>query len=211
VGFVRWTEQRNFEAVLDMMADGRLDVKPLISHRFAIDDAEGLTHWWAGPGRRWAFCWSIRRLKSRRLPAREAESPQTSGTAADGAPASGGGAGGAVLAGFCRLRQLRDGRADPGLQGNGRTAQGGGVECRRQRPARGAQVRLRGNQHRYGGGDRRCGRQCPGDQHPPRQPCRPGDRGAEGRQACVRREAAVPDTRRAGRDRLRGGVGPRPA
>ena len=40
VGFVRWTEQRNFEAVLDMMSDGRLDVKPLISHRFAITDAE---------------------------------------------------------------------------------------------------------------------------------------------------------------------------
>lgn len=39
-GFVRWTEQRNFEAVLDMMADGRLNVKPLISHRFSIDDAE---------------------------------------------------------------------------------------------------------------------------------------------------------------------------
>jgi predicted dehydrogenase/threonine dehydrogenase-like Zn-dependent dehydrogenase len=40
VGFVRWTEQRNFEAVLDMMADGRMDVKPLISHKFAIEDAE---------------------------------------------------------------------------------------------------------------------------------------------------------------------------
>jgi predicted dehydrogenase/threonine dehydrogenase-like Zn-dependent dehydrogenase len=40
VGFVRWTEQRNFEAVLDMMADGRLDVKPLISHRFDISEAE---------------------------------------------------------------------------------------------------------------------------------------------------------------------------
>ena len=40
VGFVRWTEQRNFEAVLDMMAEGRLDVKPLISHRFCIDEAE---------------------------------------------------------------------------------------------------------------------------------------------------------------------------
>ncbi len=39
VGFVRWTEQRNFEAVLDMMSDGRLDVKPLISHRFEIDNA----------------------------------------------------------------------------------------------------------------------------------------------------------------------------
>lgn len=40
IGFVRWTEQRNFEAVLDMMADGRLDVSPLISHRFSIDEAE---------------------------------------------------------------------------------------------------------------------------------------------------------------------------
>lgn len=39
IGFVRWTEQRNFEAVLDMMADGCLDVKPLISHRFSIEDA----------------------------------------------------------------------------------------------------------------------------------------------------------------------------
>lgn len=41
VGFVRWTEQRNFEAVLDMMADRRVDVAPLISHRFSIDDAQG--------------------------------------------------------------------------------------------------------------------------------------------------------------------------
>jgi predicted dehydrogenase/threonine dehydrogenase-like Zn-dependent dehydrogenase len=40
IGFVRWTEQRNFEAVLDMMADGRLDVKPLISHRFALEQTE---------------------------------------------------------------------------------------------------------------------------------------------------------------------------
>ena len=38
-GYVRWTEQRNFEAVLDMLADGRLDLKPLISHRFAFADA----------------------------------------------------------------------------------------------------------------------------------------------------------------------------
>ena len=40
VGFVRWTEQRNLEAVIDMMADGRLEVRSLISHRFAIEDAE---------------------------------------------------------------------------------------------------------------------------------------------------------------------------
>lgn len=40
VGFVRWTEQRNFEAVLDMMADGRLDPSPLISHRFDLSQVE---------------------------------------------------------------------------------------------------------------------------------------------------------------------------
>jgi predicted dehydrogenase/threonine dehydrogenase-like Zn-dependent dehydrogenase len=39
VGFVRWTEQRNFAAVLDMLASGQLDVKPLITHRFAFEDA----------------------------------------------------------------------------------------------------------------------------------------------------------------------------
>ena len=39
IGFVRWTEQRNFEAVLDMMATGALNIKPLITHRYAIDDA----------------------------------------------------------------------------------------------------------------------------------------------------------------------------
>ncbi len=40
VGFVRWTEQRNFEAVLDMMAGGRLDVAPLVTHRYPIAGAE---------------------------------------------------------------------------------------------------------------------------------------------------------------------------
>ncbi len=39
VGFVRWTEQRNFEAILDMMSDGHLNVKPLISHHFSFEDA----------------------------------------------------------------------------------------------------------------------------------------------------------------------------
>ena len=38
IGFVRWTEQRNFEAVLDMLSEGRLDVAPLISHRFNLDE-----------------------------------------------------------------------------------------------------------------------------------------------------------------------------
>jgi len=40
IGYVRWTEQRNFEAVLGLMAEGKLDVKPLITHRFSIEEAE---------------------------------------------------------------------------------------------------------------------------------------------------------------------------
>lgn len=39
IGFVRWTEQRNFQAVLDMMDSGVLSVEPLITHRFSFDDA----------------------------------------------------------------------------------------------------------------------------------------------------------------------------
>ncbi|MCI5138826.1 MAG: dehydrogenase, partial [Candidatus Electrothrix sp. AR1] len=38
-GYVRWTEQRNFEAVLDMMAEGKLNIEPLVSHRFNFTDA----------------------------------------------------------------------------------------------------------------------------------------------------------------------------
>ena len=40
LGFVRWTAQRNFEAVLDMMSDGKLDVTSLITHRFPFQEAE---------------------------------------------------------------------------------------------------------------------------------------------------------------------------
>lgn len=40
IAFVRWTEQRNFEAVLEMMAARRLDVRPLISHRFPLEQAQ---------------------------------------------------------------------------------------------------------------------------------------------------------------------------
>jgi predicted dehydrogenase/NADPH:quinone reductase-like Zn-dependent oxidoreductase len=38
-GYVRWTEGRNFEAVLGAMASGSLDVSSLITHRFQFDDA----------------------------------------------------------------------------------------------------------------------------------------------------------------------------
>jgi predicted dehydrogenase/threonine dehydrogenase-like Zn-dependent dehydrogenase len=39
LGYVRWTEGRNFEAVVDLMASGKLKVQPLITHRFPIEKA----------------------------------------------------------------------------------------------------------------------------------------------------------------------------
>ena len=39
IAHVRWTEQRNLEAVLDLMQDGRLRAPPLVTHRFGIDQA----------------------------------------------------------------------------------------------------------------------------------------------------------------------------
>jgi len=39
VGFVRWTEQRNFESVLDLMSAGAINMEPLMSFEFDIGDA----------------------------------------------------------------------------------------------------------------------------------------------------------------------------
>lgn len=40
IGFVRWTEKRNFEAVLGLMESGRLQTAQLITNRIPIDRAE---------------------------------------------------------------------------------------------------------------------------------------------------------------------------
>jgi predicted dehydrogenase len=39
LGFVRWTEQRNFVAILDMLASGQLTTDGLVSHRVAFAEA----------------------------------------------------------------------------------------------------------------------------------------------------------------------------
>ena len=39
LGYVRWTEGRNFQAVVDLMESGKVKVKPLITHRFPIEKA----------------------------------------------------------------------------------------------------------------------------------------------------------------------------
>lgn len=38
LGYVRWTENRNMEAVLDMMAQRKLTVQPLITHRIPVEE-----------------------------------------------------------------------------------------------------------------------------------------------------------------------------
>ncbi len=40
IGYVRWTETRNMEAFLDLLTDGKLDLRSLISHRFSIHQAQ---------------------------------------------------------------------------------------------------------------------------------------------------------------------------
>lgn len=38
IGYVRWTERRNMEAFLDLLAGGQIDVAPLLEHRYSIDE-----------------------------------------------------------------------------------------------------------------------------------------------------------------------------
>jgi predicted dehydrogenase/threonine dehydrogenase-like Zn-dependent dehydrogenase len=40
IGYVRWTERRNMQAFLDLIADRRIDMKALTTHRFPIEQAE---------------------------------------------------------------------------------------------------------------------------------------------------------------------------
>ena len=40
IGYVRWTETRNMEAFLQLIAEGKLNLKPLITHRFPIERAQ---------------------------------------------------------------------------------------------------------------------------------------------------------------------------
>jgi len=38
VGYVRWTENRNMQAIVELLSEGKLDFKSLITHKFPIDE-----------------------------------------------------------------------------------------------------------------------------------------------------------------------------
>ncbi|MGH9528743.1 MAG: bi-domain-containing oxidoreductase [Terriglobales bacterium] len=40
IGYVRWTETRNMQAFLSLLTEGKLDLRPLITHRFSIHQAQ---------------------------------------------------------------------------------------------------------------------------------------------------------------------------
>jgi predicted dehydrogenase/threonine dehydrogenase-like Zn-dependent dehydrogenase len=41
IGYVRWSETRNMEAFLQLLADGKVDARPLITHSFEVENSEG--------------------------------------------------------------------------------------------------------------------------------------------------------------------------
>jgi predicted dehydrogenase len=49
-GFVRWTEKRNLEAYLDLLAGGKLSVLALLTHRFLINEASQAYHMLSASG-----------------------------------------------------------------------------------------------------------------------------------------------------------------
>jgi predicted dehydrogenase/threonine dehydrogenase-like Zn-dependent dehydrogenase len=49
IGYVRWTETRNMEAFLRLLAEGKLDLRSLITHRFSIHQAQNAYRLISGP------------------------------------------------------------------------------------------------------------------------------------------------------------------
>ncbi len=39
IGYIRWTEGRNFQSIVELLSSGKLKVQPLITHRFPIEEA----------------------------------------------------------------------------------------------------------------------------------------------------------------------------
>jgi threonine dehydrogenase-like Zn-dependent dehydrogenase len=188
-GFVRWTAGRNLEAFLDLVADGRVELSPLITNRYPLADAPAAYTALSDDPDALGIALTY---------------PETSSTASGRGPAAPPRRRGAGV-GAPRARPRRRDRgwqlhaADAAAEAAGDLggAGHGGEPGRRERRAGRPQVRLRA------GGDRRRGRARRRrdrhrlHHHPARHPRRPHGAGAVGRQARLRREAARARPRRA--------------
>jgi len=76
LGFVRWTEQRNFGAILELMADRRLDVRPLITHRCPFVDSLS-AYETVGSGKALGIVLQYAGSEPSRSPGRTVELPKT--------------------------------------------------------------------------------------------------------------------------------------
>ncbi len=131
--FVRWTEQRNIQAVLDLIAQGRLDVKRLISHHIAHADAVRAYELLSSGQTQMGV---VLQYGAEPVPLERVVS-HAMGTAVPKSAARG-----ARGRGHDRSRRIQQVRPAAGL---GQDRRGTGIDCqrgRRVRSSRGAQVRL---------------------------------------------------------------------
>ena len=113
-GYVRWTERRNLECFLDLIARKEIDVEPLVSGIFPIEQATAVYGDLAsGACPRWACCSSTPRPRRRPSRARSAGWSRAAGgrAARHGRPAAGG------RVHRCRQLRLVDAAATPRQDG----------------------------------------------------------------------------------------------
>ena len=191
IGHVRWTEQRNMDAFLGLVADRKVVPSELVTHRFAFGDAERAFELLQSGTRVVGVVLSLRGERRGERP-RRAEQPQAS---AGSAPRR---TGRAAAPGHDRGGLVRDRHPD-------RRAARGRVRARRRSPPpRGSRPRApaasSGSRTAYARADELIEPRRPGpgrDRDPPRLPRRARRAGARGRQGRVRREAARPRRGRA--------------
>ena len=156
-GLVRWTEQRNFQAVLQLMESAQLDVAALVSHRFAFGGAAAAYDLLAD--RTQASLGIVLEYKS------ETDGPAIVRRISLHTPAS------APLparpaAGFIGRRKLCGTRADPGISSRRRAARRRGHRQWHQRGPLRTQIRFRVRFYRCGCGACRAAGRSRGDRHP---------------------------------------------
>ena len=87
LAYVRWTEGRNLEAFLDLVAAGRVRLAPLVTHRFTIDEGERAYQLIAGRARE-PYLGVVINYDTEREVARVVENERAVGGGAGGASAA---------------------------------------------------------------------------------------------------------------------------